>query len=229
MDQAAQHVATTDPLRRWCCCRPGLEGGRLQVQSTMRPLVVVVADVAPEHSVEMALGQDQGAVETLSPHRAHESSREGVARGARTGVRITVASSVLKTSSKDLVNFESRSRTRYRTLSSSPAMARFRPCCVTHAESGCAVTPARCTRLEPSSMKNSPYSVNGARTPLRPLTRASVPSRAVLSWRLTCCEWSGRWSTPRSTGSSGTPRGASAPGDGHRGSRLDRAGYRGAA
>lgn len=39
------------------------------------------------------------------------------------------------------------------------AMARFLACCVTHAESGCAVAPTTCTRLVETSMKNKTESV----------------------------------------------------------------------
>jgi hypothetical protein len=48
----------------------------------------------------------------------------------------------------------SRSRSRNRTPDSRSPMARFLACWVTHAESGCVVTPATCTRRVESSMKN---------------------------------------------------------------------------
>jgi len=135
MDQAAQHVATTDsPGGRRCGRRPGLPDRSLELQLTTRSLLLVVADVRSEHALEMASGEDEHPVRASARTVLTNRSATPFARGALTGVRITVASSMAKTSSKDLVNFESRSRTRYRTLSRRPSTARFRACPVTHAE-----------------------------------------------------------------------------------------------
>lgn len=56
------------------------------------------------------------------------------------------------------INLASRSRIRNRMSRSRPT-ERFRACCVTHAESGFLVTPRTSTRLDPSSMVKSTYSV----------------------------------------------------------------------
>ena len=69
------------------------------------------------------------------------------------------APSVRNTSSNGPEYLESRSCRRNRASSRRSSIERSRACCVTHAESGCAVTPARWTRLVDSSMKNSAYSV----------------------------------------------------------------------
>jgi hypothetical protein len=59
-----------------------------------------------------------------------------------------------RTASNDRLNFVSRSRMRNRTTGERPssAMARFRACWVTHAESGCAVEELTWIRRLPSSM-----------------------------------------------------------------------------
>jgi hypothetical protein len=81
----------------------------------------------------------------------------GPSAGARTGVRITSTPSAWKTASKERSNLASRSwiRTRKRSPRSASVIVGWRACCVAHAPVGFAVTPARCTRLEASSMKNS--------------------------------------------------------------------------
>src|SRR6266545_2621046 len=81
MDQAAQHVATTDPLGGCCCCRPALHDRSLQLEPTMRPLVVVVVDIPTEHPVEMPPGEDEHPIRALSPHGSHPSLRHGVGPG----------------------------------------------------------------------------------------------------------------------------------------------------
>jgi hypothetical protein len=80
-------------------------------------------------------------------------SAKALAFGVRTGVFITRAPSERKTSSKEAVNFESRSRIRNRTLSASPSMARFLARWVIQPASGLALTPAMRIRLVPTSMK----------------------------------------------------------------------------
>src|SRR6266511_3555067 len=85
MDQAAQHVATTDPLGGCCCCRPALHDRSLQLEPTMRPLVVVVVDIPTEHPVEMPPGEDEHPIRALSPHGSHPSLRHGVGPGGPDG------------------------------------------------------------------------------------------------------------------------------------------------
>lgn len=92
--------------------------------------------------------------------RTHRSAK-AFARGARIGVWMTSTPSVRNTSSNGPEYFESRSwiKNLARVSRSSSAGTKFLACCVTHAESGCAVTPAKWMRLVESSMKNSTYSV----------------------------------------------------------------------
>jgi hypothetical protein len=96
--------------------------------------------------------QSRHSVRTVLAHR----SANALARGERIGVQITVTPSVLDTSSKGPENLASRSRIKDRTGAgrSSNEYARLRACWENHAESGCAVAAATCTRLVLSSMKN---------------------------------------------------------------------------
>src|SRR3989337_30753 len=73
-------------------------------------------------------------------------SAKALARGARIGVRMTRTPSVRNTSSNGTENLASRSRSRNLTSPSRSSIARFLACWVTHAESGCAVTPTTCSR-----------------------------------------------------------------------------------
>ena len=72
------------------------------------------------------------------------------------GVRMTSAPSLLNTSSKLGVYFESRSliRNRKDARSSASSHERFRACWVTQAESGFLVAPSTRTRLVASSIAN---------------------------------------------------------------------------
>jgi len=93
------------------------------------------------------------------------------------GVRITSAPSERNTSSKLAVYFESRSRIKNRkeAWSSATSQDRFLACCVTQADSGLAVTPARRTLLVPSSMKKRAYSVFRNRVSTVKKSHARIP------------------------------------------------------
>src|SRR5438552_484392 len=81
--------------------------------------------------------------------------------GARIGVRTILMPAERNTSSKEPENLVSRSwiRNLGERPSSWRAMARFRPCWVTQAESGCEVAPPRRTFLVPSSIHTRTYRV----------------------------------------------------------------------
>ena len=51
----------------------------------MGPGAVVVREVASQEVAQMALAQDEGMIETLSPYRADEPFREGILPGASGG------------------------------------------------------------------------------------------------------------------------------------------------
>lgn len=81
------------------------------------------------------------------------------------------------TSSKGPQNLEARSWMRNRTgaESSSRTIVRFRACWVTHAESGWAVTPARCTLRLESSMKKRTYRVFSQTVSIVKKSQAMIP------------------------------------------------------
>ena len=127
----------------------------MQPEAAVGALRVVVLDVCKRDVGEVAFAADQDPVEALVADRADEPLRVRFATGVRTGVRTTRMPSDWKTVSKARVNFASRSRIKHEKRSSTPPIARFRACWATHAPFGLRVTPARCTRLVPISLKNS--------------------------------------------------------------------------
>jgi hypothetical protein len=82
--------------------------------------------------------EDERPVEALGPDRLDHPSGVGVRVESLDRGRMTRIPSERSTMSNGPLNFASRSRMRNRTglLQPSSAMARFRACCVTHAESG---------------------------------------------------------------------------------------------
>src|SRR5215207_2599273 len=118
--------------------------------------------------------------------RTHRSAT-AFARGARNCVSITRTPSEPTIESNGPQNFASRSWIRKRTFSSRSSIARLRACCVTQAQSGFAVTPARWTRREPCSIQNSTYSVRSQTVSTVKKSQASTP-----------CAWRAR--TPPRTG-----------------------------
>ena len=108
-------------------------------------------------------GPAAGAVRRRSRHsrRALAIQRSAIAfaRGAWTGVFTIRTPIAVNTASNAAVNFVSRSRIKNFKPSARPSrfISRLRARWVTHAPVGWAVTPARCTRRVPCSMKNSTY------------------------------------------------------------------------
>jgi hypothetical protein len=162
VEQPAESVAPAH--RTWLALAGDVQASRRirrpQLQRPVRTMGVEVGGVDPEDLLEMAAPDDQQPVQAFSADRANPPFRVGVRVGRLHGVRSTSAPSDRNTSSKLRVNFASRSRRRKRTCrpwSPSTSM-RLRACWATQPPSGLAVTPARCTRRMPSSMKNSTYS-----------------------------------------------------------------------
>jgi hypothetical protein len=73
-------------------------------------MVVVMANVIGEDSLEVTASEHQDAVEALATERSDHRSQIALARGARTGVFTILIPSVRKTSSKVRGNLPSRSR-----------------------------------------------------------------------------------------------------------------------
>jgi len=108
----------------------------------------------------MALAKDQKVVETLQPHRSYPSLGERVRLGcldrsvddsdALGPEHLVERDGELGVSVADQEPDVSKPL---------PPTARFRACCVSPAESGFLVTPRTSTRLDPSSIVKSTYSV----------------------------------------------------------------------
>jgi len=155
MDEAAQYVATTEracPGVSMYGPWPGNWGG--QSETPMRSLLAVVLDVCPQDALKVPTPEDEDVIQTLGANGAHEPLGEGVGSRCPDGRSDHPDALAMEHSSNGPENFASRSRTRNPTSPSRSPIARFLACWVTQAESGCAVTPARCTRRVDSSMRN---------------------------------------------------------------------------
>jgi hypothetical protein len=106
--------------------------------------------------------------------RTHRSAT-AFAFGARIGVLINLTPSELTIWSKEPENLASRSCSRKRTFTNRSSIARLRACWHNQAQSGLAVTPARCTRRDPSSIEKSTYSVRRETVSTAKKSQASTP------------------------------------------------------
>src|SRR5450756_2008728 len=86
---------------------------------------------------------------------------------------MTRTPSARSTASNGPQNLASRSRRRNRTPARRSSMARFLACPVTHPESGCAVTPATCTRDVGETVDAWALAMPRAETSLRAHLQAS--------------------------------------------------------
>jgi hypothetical protein len=68
VNKATEHVVASDVKRRGSC-RVLSSGGHTEVDATMRPLSVVVTDVLPKDSIEMASAHDEQPVEAFVSNR----------------------------------------------------------------------------------------------------------------------------------------------------------------
>ena len=101
----------------------------------------VFTDVFTDEVVQMLLAEDQEIVQALLLDTLDHSFAPGIQVRALYPQDLDLEPSALSTSSNGAVNFVSRSRIRQAGLSSQSEVCikKLRTCCVTHAESGCAV------------------------------------------------------------------------------------------
>ena len=94
-------------------------------------VLVVMDDILDKDLLEMPTAQNKHSIEALAPEVPTERSAKALALGARTGVRMVLMPSDLKTASKLEVNLASRSKIRNLTgwVRSVSSMLRFRACC----------------------------------------------------------------------------------------------------
>jgi hypothetical protein len=110
MDEATQDVVSSNTQHAENRC-VGIRRRvrRSHIDPPVRPLRVVVGEVVAERPVEMTPTEDEGPVKAFTSEGADPSFGEGVALGARTGVRMAAMPSAAKTASKLLVYLASRS------------------------------------------------------------------------------------------------------------------------
>ncbi len=113
----------------------------------MRPCLVKVRTIRPEHAPQLALDQDEEVVKVLTPDAAEESLTMAFARGARMGIRSTSIRLPAATRANCAPNLPSLSRIRNRFTM--PKGVASRSCWATQASVGCRVTPTWMTRREP--------------------------------------------------------------------------------
>jgi hypothetical protein len=123
---------------------------RLKRQSAVRSFFVIVPQILSEDPLQMALPEDQEVVQALPPHRLYEALGKGVGlRGADRGTDDAHA-----LGPKHLIE---RARELGVAIADEEADRRLARIQLeaTQAERGWAETPAMCTLLVDSSMKNS--------------------------------------------------------------------------
>jgi hypothetical protein len=128
MNQPAQDIVPENPGRWTTALDAPSARRRHEMKATVRSLVRVMADVGPEHPLEVMTTVDQDVVQAFSPYGPHEPLGERVRPSARIGVRMIRTPSVWTTSSNGPETLASRSRRRNRILEIRPSMARFLAC-----------------------------------------------------------------------------------------------------
>src|SRR5918994_5293196 len=155
VDEPAQHVAPSDadPFGRRSRIAPRLRG--LEFETPMAPGLVVVGHVLAKHALEVASTEDERPVQALGPDRANPALGEGVRHRGSDGrlddLHILGAEHLVKGTGELRVSVPDQESDPLKPL----PHRQFRPCWVTHTESGCLVTPATCTRRVPTSMTKS--------------------------------------------------------------------------
>jgi hypothetical protein len=85
VDEAAQYIATLDMERRGSV-GGGLAGYRhAKVESPVRTLFVVMADVLSQNLVQVTTAENEHPVEAFCPHRPHPAFRVGIGPGRANG------------------------------------------------------------------------------------------------------------------------------------------------
>ena len=136
MNQPAQGVVPENS-GRWTSALDAMSVRRRhEMKAPVRSVVRVMADVGPEHTLEVPRTVDQDVVQAFSPYGPHEPLGERV-RPRRPDRRSDDPDALrLNHLVERPENVASGSRSRNRIPESRPSMARFLACWVTQAESG---------------------------------------------------------------------------------------------
>jgi hypothetical protein len=153
MNEPAEDVSPSDSRASYSFRRGGVIR-RSKVDAPMRPGPVVVLGVRVQDVLQVAPAEDQHVVEAFSSNGADPTLRERVCPGCPDG-RLHDAEAL---GTEDLVERPGELGVSVPDeellLIEASGDRQVRACWVTQAESGFLVTPARCTRLVESSMKN---------------------------------------------------------------------------
>jgi hypothetical protein len=128
--------------------------GRALVEAAVGPVAVVMLDVLTKKFREVSAVPDEGAIAELAAYRSDPPFRVGVRDRSTRGVRMIVAPSLRKASSKPAMNWPAPSRIKNR-IGRWSRIRRFRAAWVVQGPVGFVVMPPRCTRRVSSSMKNN--------------------------------------------------------------------------
>jgi hypothetical protein len=128
-----------------------------QREGTVRAMLVVMPDVAVEHSAEVPFVHDEEMVGALRSHGPYPPFGDGVGIWRPDGAPDDACPSPSHSASKPGPNVVSRSRSRYLTAmpASRKSAVMLRAHWVTQSLPGLAVMPERKTRRYPWWMKNS--------------------------------------------------------------------------
>ena len=144
----------------------------------VRPGRVVMRLVLGQDGAEVALIEDQHAVEDLSAQGTDKALADRVhARRLNSGAQDPGAGG-LEDGVKDDVKFDPRSRIRNLLSSnrSSRLRARLRACCTAQSPAGCAVTPPRCIRRVPCSINTRTCSLLSSTVSTCRKSTATIPA-----------------------------------------------------
>src|SRR5664280_2159855 len=77
VDEATKHVVTVDAMERRGSAAD-LTGGHFKIDSTVRALSVVMADVLAKYPFEVTVAQNEQPVEAFGPHGPHPALCVGI-------------------------------------------------------------------------------------------------------------------------------------------------------
>jgi hypothetical protein len=163
MDQSTEDVAAAQPAeaRRTPCLGSLLRHRRRVGQASVRAALVVMLDVASQDRNELVATDDEQLVQALPAYGTDPAFGDGIGVGRLHGRADHLGPGrpprVVERPGELGVPVADQELERGGLLVGTAT--RLRACWATHHPVGYAVTPARCTRRLPSSMKNSTYTL----------------------------------------------------------------------
>jgi hypothetical protein len=159
VDQAAEPIVAVNLAGSRCQC-PLIGLPRLELERTMRSVLVVMVDLNATHALEVPAVEDQQPVKTLGAHCPDEALRNGVRlRRPRRRLHDPDAGAA-NTSSKKPLYLLSRSLIRKRTDCSAKSRPRLRACWSPRRRSG---WPCRLQPDAPARMRDEEEHIAAAK------------------------------------------------------------------